>query len=83
VEAAILDGLRSAELNCGILVVAYRKATIALADQVVFVHRGRVAGAGTHAELAETVPEYASLVNAYEEASIAHKLLEAKTGERR
>ena len=83
VEAAILDGLRSADLDCAILVVAYRKATIALADQVVFVHRGRVAGAGTHAELAETVPEYASLVNAYDEATIAHKLLEAKTGERR
>jgi ATP-binding cassette subfamily B protein len=83
VEAAILDGLRSAELDCGILLVAYRKATIALADKVVFVHRGRVAGAGTHAELAETVPEYAALVNAYDEATIAHKLLEAKAGEHR
>ena len=49
------------------LVVAYRKATIALADEVVFLEDGRVADQGTHAELLARNPGYADLVNAYEQ----------------
>ena len=49
------------------LVVAYRKATIALADEVVFLADGRVADQGTHAELLARNPGYADLVNAYEQ----------------
>ncbi|MFE9205958.1 ABC transporter ATP-binding protein [Micromonospora sp. NPDC007230] len=51
-----------------ILVVAYRRATIALADEVIYVERGRVLARGTHAELLATVPGYADLVTAYEQA---------------
>ena len=51
-----------------ILVVAYRRATIALADEVVYLEQGRVVGRGTHAELLETVPGYTDLVTAYEKA---------------
>ncbi|WP_433619420.1 ABC transporter ATP-binding protein [Dactylosporangium sp. CA-139114] len=51
-----------------ILVVAYRRATIALADEVVYLERGRVVARGTHAELLETAPGYADLVTAYEKA---------------
>ncbi len=49
------------------LVVAYRKATISLADEVVFLEEGRVADQGTHAELLARNPRYSDLVNAYEE----------------
>ena len=66
VEAAILAGLRTG--GASILVVAYRRATIALADQVVYLEHGRVAGHGTHAELLATIPGYANLVTAYEQA---------------
>jgi len=66
VEAAILRGLRRS--GATILVVAYRRATIALADEVVFLDHGRVQARGTHAELLETVPAYADLVTAYERA---------------
>ena len=48
--------------------VAYRRATIALADEVVYVEHGRVVARGTHAELLATVPGYADLVTAYERA---------------
>jgi ABC-type multidrug transport system fused ATPase/permease subunit len=71
VEAAILAGLRGTGSSRGaasILVVAYRRATIALADEVVYLEHGRVAGRGTHARLLATVPGYVDLVTAYEKA---------------
>ena len=49
-----------------LVVVAYRKATIALADEVVHLDGGRIAARGTHEELLATSPAYAALVNAYE-----------------
>jgi ATP-binding cassette subfamily B protein len=66
VEAAILAGLRGGGTT--ILVVAYRRATIGLADQVVYLEHGRVVASGTHSELLATVPGYANLVTAYERA---------------
>jgi ABC-type multidrug transport system fused ATPase/permease subunit len=68
VEAAILRGLRGADGSSSILVVAYRRATIALADEVVYLERGRVIARGRHADLLATVPGYADLVTAYERA---------------
>jgi ABC-type multidrug transport system fused ATPase/permease subunit len=68
VEAAILDALRSGDGSASILVVAYRRATIALADEVVYVEHGRVVARGTHRELLGAVPGYANLVTAYERA---------------
>ena len=68
VEAAILAGLRGGEQPTSILVVAYRRATIALADEVVYLEHGRVVAAGTHHELLASTPGYADLVTAYERA---------------
>jgi ATP-binding cassette, subfamily B, bacterial len=65
VEQAILGGLRDADLASTVVVVAYRRATIALADEVVYVEHGRVVARGSHAELVESTPGYADLVNAY------------------
>jgi ABC-type multidrug transport system fused ATPase/permease subunit len=64
VEADILSAVRSASAT--MLIVAYRRATIALADQVVYIEQGRVVATGTHVELLAGVPGYASLVTAYE-----------------
>jgi ATP-binding cassette subfamily B protein len=50
-----------------VVVVAYRKATIALADEVVYLRDGHVEDQGTHAELLARNPGYADLVNAYEQ----------------
>jgi ABC-type multidrug transport system fused ATPase/permease subunit len=68
VEATILRGLRSRGDRVSVLVVAYRRATIALADEVVYLEHGRVLARGTHAELLSTVRGYADLVTAYERA---------------
>ncbi|MFI7023498.1 ABC transporter ATP-binding protein [Micromonospora sp. NPDC049900] len=73
VEAAILAGLRSPEAGgsgASILVVAYRRATIALADEVIYLEQGRVVARGTHATLLDTVTGYANLVTAYEQAEV-------------
>ena len=51
------------------VVVAYRKATIALADEVVFLADGRVADRGTHAELIARSDDYRLLVDAYDTAA--------------
>jgi ABC-type multidrug transport system fused ATPase/permease subunit len=51
-----------------VLVVAYRKATIALADEVVFLDGGRIVDRGTHAELIERSADYRLLVDAYDQA---------------
>jgi ABC-type multidrug transport system fused ATPase/permease subunit len=74
VEAAILAGLRAQGADSTVVVVAYRKATIALADEVVFVEDGRVVDVGTHAELTERRPAYRYLVEAYERDAAARAL---------
>ncbi|MEU4601545.1 ABC transporter ATP-binding protein [Kribbella sp. NPDC023972] len=70
VEARILAGLRSAvqdsEAATTVLVIAYRKATISLADEVVFLDEGRIAAQGTHLELQQQSAAYRELVDAYE-----------------
>ncbi|HSI93572.1 MAG TPA: hypothetical protein VK925_08730, partial [Jiangellaceae bacterium] len=66
VEQRILAGLRAAEVPSTVVVVAYRRATIALADEVVYVERGRVADRGTHEELLVTSAGYRNLLTAYE-----------------
>ena len=65
VEARILAGLREADAT--LVVVAYRKATIGLADEVLFLVDGAIADRGPHEELVARNADYARLVNAYEE----------------
>jgi ABC-type multidrug transport system fused ATPase/permease subunit len=76
VEARILDALRSSPVDragrpATVVVVAYRQATISLADEVVWLEGGRVTARGSHEELLATVPGYAALVRAYSQAEVA------------
>ncbi|XVV14649.1 ABC transporter ATP-binding protein [Actinoplanes sp. CA-131856] len=68
VEADILAALRGNDAGASILVVAYRRATIALADEVVYLEQGKVVATGTHTELLANHQGYADLVTAYEKA---------------
>jgi len=71
VEARILDALRDSDRPATVVVVAYRQATIALADEVVWIERGRLVARGTHAELLAQVPGYGRLVQAYQPPDLA------------
>ncbi|MFC3998591.1 ABC transporter ATP-binding protein [Nocardiopsis sediminis] len=69
IEAQILAGLRDTELAATVIVVAYRRATIELADDVVYMERGTITDRGTHEELLARSPGYNRLVTAYERAA--------------
>ncbi len=69
VEARILAALRRPGPDgdgASLVVVAYRKATIALADEVAHLVDGVVVERGSHSELLARSPSYAALVNAYD-----------------
>ena len=55
------------------LLIAYRKATIGLADEVLFLDSGRIVDRGTHQQLLARNPAYATLVNAYEAEPVADR----------
>jgi len=60
-ERAVQDALERAMRGRTTLVIAHRLATVAGADRIVVLERGRVVDAGTHAELVERGGLYARL----------------------
>lgn len=73
VEQDILRGLADAGLDTTTVIVAYRRGSIALADEVVFVRHGRILARGTHEQLLADVPAYQDLVRAYEDREAADR----------
>jgi ATP-binding cassette subfamily B protein len=73
-EARIRLGLREAMKGRTTLIVAHRLSTVALADELVVLDRGRIAARGTQAELLEDSPVFRDI---YE-----HGLLEREFAER-
>jgi ABC-type multidrug transport system fused ATPase/permease subunit len=73
VETEILKGLRRAELPSTVIIVAYRKSAIALADEVVYVDHGKVVAQGSHDDLMRSTPGYQKLLTAYEEDAASRK----------
>lgn len=69
VESKILAGL--ATLETTVVIVAYRRSSIVLADEVIFIDDGRVIGRGTHDDLYRSLPEYAGLIDAYESEAVS------------
>jgi ABC-type multidrug transport system fused ATPase/permease subunit len=65
-EARILNGLGARLRGITTLAVASRPATIALADEVIYMVGGRVVAQGRHDDLLASVPGYRHLVEAYE-----------------
>lgn len=65
IEQAILRKISQGS-DTTIIMVAYRAATAALADKVVFLDNGEITGEGTHSQLLGTHAGYRELVNAYD-----------------
>jgi ABC-type multidrug transport system fused ATPase/permease subunit len=65
VEQAILGRLRETSSGITVLVVAYRMATILLADEIVYLEEGQVVDHGSHTELLARCDGYERLVTAY------------------
>lgn len=63
IEQAILANLR--EQECTVVVIAYRTATIALADRVLHLDAAHVVDVGSHDELLARDPGYRAIVTAY------------------
>lgn len=68
VEQDILRSLAAGHESPTMVVVAYRKATISLADEVVFIADGRIEDRGSDAELRARSSRYRDLVDAYDQA---------------
>jgi ABC-type multidrug transport system fused ATPase/permease subunit len=66
VEQQILRALRTSNGGPTVLIIAYRLASILLADRVIHLDSGRVVDAGTHTELLDRDAGYRELVTAYE-----------------
>jgi ATP-binding cassette subfamily B protein len=73
-EAKIRLGLRQAMKGRTTIIIAHRLSTLALADELVVLDRGRVAARGTHDDLIERSPVYREI---YE-----HGLLEREFADR-
>ncbi|MDQ2846115.1 MAG: ABC transporter ATP-binding protein/permease [Actinomycetota bacterium] len=61
-EAAIHDTLHRLTAERTTILIAHRRSTLALADTIAVVERGRVIDHGTHAELTQRCPLYRSLL---------------------
>jgi len=66
-EARILGSLAHRMSGTTTVLVASRASTIAMADKVAYLERGRLVGLGSHRELLAEHPGYAELVSAYED----------------
>jgi ATP-binding cassette subfamily B protein len=80
VEARILAGLRAAGGASTVIVIAYRMATIALADEVVYIERGRLVARGSHQRLMEVSEGYRRLVTAYQREAEERERFRAAAG---
>jgi ATP-binding cassette subfamily B protein len=61
-DARLRAALRPVTAQAAVVIVAQRVSTIVDADQIVVLEDGAVAGIGRHADLVETCPTYAEIV---------------------
>ncbi len=61
-EKTILDNLRKVRAGKTTMLIAHRISTIEGMDKILFIDRGRLLAQGTHAQLLESCPQYATMV---------------------
>ncbi|REK73769.1 ABC transporter ATP-binding protein [Aeromicrobium endophyticum] len=65
VERDVLDAIADLRGRTTVLVVGGRPSSVAIADRVVLLDRGRIVSSGTHAELMAAEPAYGRVLDAY------------------
>ena len=65
-EALVEEALRHVLADTTALVVAHRPSTVALADRVALLERGRITAVGTHSELLRTSEHYRHVISSLE-----------------
>ncbi|WP_029149448.1 ABC transporter ATP-binding protein [Microbacterium indicum] len=66
-EERVQTRLKSTLGGTTALVVAHRPSTVALADRVALLERGRVTAVGTHSELLASTPAYRAVISSLED----------------
>jgi ATP-binding cassette subfamily C protein len=59
-EADVTDAIKELHGEVTVIAVAHRLSTIRSSDQILFMHDGRVAAAGTFAEVVDAHPDFAT-----------------------
>ncbi len=62
-EKTILENLHSSRAGKTTILIAHRISTIEKMDKILFIDEGKLIGAGTHAELYNTCPQYQKMVD--------------------
>ncbi|MBN8424042.1 ABC transporter ATP-binding protein [Microbacterium esteraromaticum] len=65
-EALVEEALRHVLADTTALIVAHRPSTVALADRVALLERGRISAVGTHSELLRTSAHYRHVISSLE-----------------
>ncbi|GAA5152794.1 ABC transporter ATP-binding protein [Microbacterium pseudoresistens] len=65
-EALVEEALRHVLADTTALIVAHRPSTVALADRVAVLERGRVSAVGTHSDLLRTSAHYRHVISSLE-----------------
>lgn len=76
-EAEIVQSLAKLTADKTVMTIAHRLATISHCDQIIALDKGRITGVGSHEQLLQSCPHYASLWENYRRASnwtISHEV---------
>jgi len=65
-EALVEEALRRVLADTTAMIVAHRPSTVALADRVALLERGRITAVGTHSELLRSSPHYRHVISSLE-----------------
>ncbi|WP_307362746.1 ABC transporter ATP-binding protein [Microbacterium murale] len=65
-EALVEEALRRVLADTTAMIVAHRPSTVALADRVALLERGRITAVGTHSELLRTSAHYRHVISSLE-----------------
>jgi len=69
-DARLRAALRPVTAEAAVIIVAQRVSTIAGADQIIVLEDGAIVGLGRHAELLDTCPTYAEIVESQASADV-------------